>query len=124
MGNGVSATKGNAAVTLRRPSKYRAIKTTVDGITFASKKEARRYGELKLMEFGRLISHLVLQPKFNIRIDGVDICRYVGDFQYWANNDTVIVEDVKGMRKGAAYEMFKLKKRLVKAIYGIEVVEV
>ena len=42
----------------RKPGKYGNKKTVVDGITFASKKEARRYGELILLQKGGLISRL------------------------------------------------------------------
>jgi len=51
--------------------KYKNIKTTVDGITFDSAKEARRYGELKMLERSRLISGLQLQPSFDIVINDV-----------------------------------------------------
>ena len=47
-------------------SKYGAIRTTVDGVTFASKAEARRYAELKLLEQAGEIKGLELQPKFDI----------------------------------------------------------
>ena len=46
------------------PSKYRAVKTTIDGVVFDSKKEAARYVELKLCEKYGYISNLELQPKY------------------------------------------------------------
>ena len=57
-------------------SKYNSRKTTVDGFTFDSKKEAKRYLELKQMEKDGLIHKLQLQvpfeliPPFEIEIDG------------------------------------------------------
>lgn len=45
-------------------NKYHNIKTVVDGITFDSKKEARRYQEIKLMERAGIISGFIRQPKF------------------------------------------------------------
>ena len=57
-------------------SKYNSRKTTVDGFTFDSKKEAKRYLELKQMEKDGLIHNLQLQvpfeliPPFEIEIDG------------------------------------------------------
>ena len=57
-------------------SKYNSRKTTVDGFTFDSKKEAKRYLELKQMEKDGLINDLQLQvpfvliPPFEIEIDG------------------------------------------------------
>ena len=46
--------------------KYNAIPTTVDGIRFASKREARRYLELKLLQKAGHISDLELQPRFRL----------------------------------------------------------
>ena len=63
--------------------KYRAVKTTVDGITFDSKKEAKRYTELKLLEKSGMITHLELQPTYQITVNGVDICKYKADFRYF-----------------------------------------
>jgi hypothetical protein len=51
-------------------SKYRAKRCEVDGVTFHSQKEARRYSELKMMEKAGKIEQLELQPKFAIEING------------------------------------------------------
>ena len=51
-------------------NKYKAVKTTIDGITFDSKREAKRYTELKLLEKSGMITHLELQPKYDIIING------------------------------------------------------
>src|SRR5690606_369436 len=53
----------------RKPSKYRNVRTTVDGITFDSKREAERYGELKTMEAAGVISDLELQPRFPLTVN-------------------------------------------------------
>ena len=100
-------------------SKYRAIKTTVDGIIFASKKEAGRYSELKLLERAGLIRDLRLQPVFPIVYNSVKICKYVGDFSYFEGN-RFVVEDTKGFRT----PVYRLKLRLMAAFYpGITVME-
>jgi hypothetical protein len=107
----------------KKPPKYHNEPTTVDGIRFASKKEANRYGELKLMERAGEIEGLKLQPRFVISIDGEDICTFVADFSYMSLQIVParqIVEDVKGVRT----PVFKLKKKLMLAVLGIEVVEV
>jgi hypothetical protein len=106
-------------------TKYGAIRTEVDGITFASKAEARRYAELKLMERAGAIKDLTLQPRYPIVVEGVPICTYVADFFYFAVRDDgrtwrPVIEDVKGVRT----PVFKLKAKLVKALYGITVQEV
>lgn len=100
-------------------NKYRNIPTTIDGVTFASKKEARRYEELKLMVRAKAITDLTLQPVFPIEIAGQKICKYIADFAY-AENGKQVVEDAKGVKT----DVYKLKKKLVKALHNIEIQEV
>lgn len=93
-------------------SKYGAVKTVVDGVTFASKAEARRYGELKLLASTKEITDLRLQPKFDL-VAGV---RYIADFSYYQGpkkNEHLVVEDVKGMET----RVFKLKLKLFRHFY-------
>jgi hypothetical protein len=62
--------------------------------------------------------------KYKIDINGIHICYYLADFVYVDRlMDKTIVEDVKGMKRGAAYQMFKLKAKLMKACYGIDILE-
>lgn len=80
-------------------TKFGAVKTVVDGITFASKKEARRYGELKMFERAGQISHLELQPRFPLRVNGHLVCTYVGDFAYFdLKASKRVIEDSKGFK--------------------------
>ena len=112
--------KKNRGKREKEMSKYRAVRTTVDSITFASKKEARRYGELRIMQMAKLISGLELQPRFPIALNEIHICDYVADFAYYdTKTGKRVIEDAKGMR----LPLFKLKKRLAEAAYGIVVVE-
>lgn len=106
-----------------RQHKYNAKKTTVDGITFDSKAEARRYGELKLLQRADEISHLKLQPEF-LLLPSVTLpsgkkqraIKYRADFSYVEDGRRVI-EDVKGMETAA----FKLKAKLFHYRYrGLE----
>jgi len=125
-------------------SKYKAVKTTIDGITFDSKREAKRYTELKLLEKSGMITHLELQPTYDITINGAKICKYKADFRYFTvrqeNNEQYynskgewqtptmtgdkegqIVEDVKGFKT----PIYRLKKKLVEACYpGTQIKEV
>jgi hypothetical protein len=111
---------------MTKPSKYKNIKTVVDGITFSSKAEAKRYGELKLLEKAGEISDLELQPRYALEMAGfetgeaVKVATYVADFSYFTKDGDFIVEDVKGFRT----EVFKLKKKMVKAQYGIDIQEI
>ena len=99
-------------------AKYHAVRTTVDGITFASKKEAARFVELRLMERAGEIGQLTLQPVWPLVVNGVKICNYIADFQYRTPVGR-IVEDVKGVKT----PVYKLKKKLMLAVYGIEIYE-
>jgi len=102
---------------MRKRGKYGAIKTNVDGITFASKAEAARYVELKALEAAGEINGLELQPKFACVIDGKKVCDYFADFAYFTRKKRVI-EDVKGIETA----VFRLKKKLVEALYpGVEI---
>ena len=99
-------------------NKYRAVKTIVDGITFDSKAEARRYGNLKILERAGTIDSLELQPRYDLVVNGSKCGFYKADFRY--NEDgRQVVEDVKGMKT----PVYNLKKKLIKAIYGIEIYE-
>jgi len=102
----------------RRKSKYGAVKTEVDGIVFDSKKEARRYLELKTMEKAGVISALELQPSFDLVVNGVKIGKYKGDFRYVVNG-TYVVEDCKGMKT----PVYRLKKKLMLALHSITILE-
>lgn len=104
-----------------------AVKTVVDGVTFPSKAEARRYGQLKLLERAGVIAELELHPKYELApavvLDGKRHRArfYIADFRYreTATGETV-VEDVKGRR----LDVYTLKRHLVRHIHGIEVKEI
>lgn len=96
-------------------NKYLNKKTEVDGIKFDSRKEATRYGYLKI---DPEVSDLQLQVSFPITINGILICRYVADFVYFRSG-VQVVEDVKGVRTA----VFILKKKLMKAVHNIDIKE-
>lgn len=99
-------------------AKFGNIRTTIDGIDFASKAEAKRYQELRLLERAGEIRELELQPRYEITINGHKICTYVGDFYYVGKTGTPTTEDVKGM----ATPLFKVKAKLFRALYGRDIV--
>lgn len=99
-------------------SKYGAVKTSADGHTFDSKKEANRYLELKLLEKQGLIKQLQLQPKFVLQESfkykdkTIKQIVYYADFKYYdMKEDQTIVEDVKSeiTKKDKVYS---IKKKL------------
>ena len=102
----------------KSPSKYGAIKTVVDGIKFDSKKEARRYVELKLLEKNGFVWDLELQKSFDLHVNGIKVCKYVCDFFYFYNDEGKVrrvVEDCKGVKT----PIFNLKSKMMKAEYDI-----
>lgn len=109
-------------------NKFNAVKTTVDGITFDSKKEAERYCELMMLLRAGKIKNLRLQQDFTLQEaytapDGERIraIRYAADFTYECDGE-LVVEDVKSRAtKTRAYEM---KRKMLREKYGIKVVEV
>ena len=103
-----------------RVNKFGAVKTTIDGITFASKREGKYYADLKLMERAGEIHALELQPRFKCTVNGVKVCSYVADFAFREKDGRYRVWDVKGVET----PVFKLKKKLMKAVYPHITVEI
>lgn len=101
--------------TTQTKSKYKNVKTELDGVTYDSKKEARRAAELNLMLKSGEISTLARQVRFRLA-KGIE---YVADFVYVTKNGERVIEDVKGIRT----DVYKLKKKFMKEIYGIEILE-
>ncbi|MFH1739139.1 MAG: DUF1064 domain-containing protein [bacterium] len=97
------------AADIRKPHKYGACATVIDGIRFASKREAERYAELKLLERMNIIQDLFIQPRFRMPPGFA----YVADFQYTDANGQSIVEDVKGVET----PVFKLKRKCLEYFY-------
>ena len=108
--------------------KYHNEQTEIDGIKFASRHEATRYVELKYMERAHLITDLQLQWVFTLigeqrDKDGKILERpvkYVADFVYKDQTGKTVVEDAKGMRT----DVYKIKRKLMLLIYGIQIIEV
>ena len=98
-------------------NKYHNIKTTVDGITFDSKAEARYYNIYKLCQDGGTLFNLRMQVPYVFKIDGKKIFTYKADFQYTDKEGKEHVIDVKGVET----PVFRLKKKLIEAQYGIEI---
>lgn len=117
--------------------KYRNKKVTVNGIEFDSKKEAKRYSELLLLEKVKAITNLQMQVKYVLipaqrepdiigKRGGVKKgkviekeCSYVADFVYEKNGET-IVEDTKGFRT----KDYILKRKMMLYLHGIRIKEI
>jgi len=120
-------------------SKYHAEKVQIDGETFDSRREARRWTDLRLLERAGEIRDLRRQVKYILiptqreapiitktgkekpgRVIEKE-CSYYADFVYTdARTGEQIVEDVKGVRTDA----YILKRKLMLYVYGIRITEV
>ena len=105
----------------RSRSKYGNKKTTIHGITFDSKWESERYLYLKSLEKAGRIKDLELQPRYNILVNDQKICAYVADFKYNKENADGIWEHIVEDAKGVETPEFKLKKKLMNAVFDIEI---
>lgn len=130
----MTAARARARTWSPKANKFSAIKTTVDGIRFDSKREAERYQELVLLQRGGVISDLELQPAFKLEIDGRPVLirsdgypngrqvTYRADFAY-----TVVAtgERCTEDSKGFPTPEYKLKRAVVEAMHpGLRIVEV
>ena len=102
-----------------KPSKYKNIKTSINGTSFDSKGEAQRYGALLLMQKDGIIKDLKRQVKHPIVINNQKICTLIVDYVYTdIKTGNVILEDFKGMKETP---IFRIKAKLVKAVYGLDI---
>lgn len=101
-----------------KASKYRNQKTSVDDIVFDSKKEALRWKSLQLLARVGSVKDLKRQVSFELIVNRKKICVYKADFTY-RENGNFVVEDVKGVKT----DVYKLKKKLMFAIYGVTIKE-
>ena len=122
----------------RKKRKYHNEPTVSHGITFDSKKEARRYEELLLMLKAGTIRRLKLQVDFTLQEayttpegERVHAMRYRADFAYErpTRPDAAgvvywipVVEDVKS--NATATDKYKIKKKLMLEKFNITVKEV
>lgn len=97
----------------------------IDGITFDSKRESKRYSELKLLERGKAISNLQLQVPYVLipaqkgGLRNELALKYIADFVYWDNElNKQIIADVKGMKT----PIYVAKRKMMKQL-GYEITE-
>ena len=116
----ITADEYNAMQAKKKANKYRNKPVVIDGITFHSTAEGNRYVELKRLQDAGEIRLLTLQPRAVLEVNGVKVGTYVGDFKYLdPATGQFVIEDVKGVKT----PVYRLKKKLVKALYGIEIKE-
>lgn len=123
------------------------IKDPATGYVFDSRAEFCRWCELRILERAGRISGLRRQVKYELipsqREESTEVykagpqkglpkpgaviekaCFYVADFEYYDADGKLVVEDTKGCKKGAAYDLFVVKRKLMLWVHGIKVKEV
>lgn len=122
----------------RSKNKYKNKKIAVDGQIFDSKKEARRFQHLRLLERSGAIKDLQTQVKFILiptqrepdtigvrggRKKGKLLERevaYIADFVYTTSDGIQVIEDTKGIRTAD----YIIKRKLMLYIHGIKIKEI
>ena len=101
-----------------------------DGIVFQSIAEMERYLYLRQLQRDKVISKLQYEPTFHCEVNGQWICSYSPDFSYIeVETGKLQIEDVKGFKRSEktgkllprVNREFGIKKRLMKAIFGLDV---
>jgi hypothetical protein len=101
-----------------KPSKYKSVRTHIDGILFHSKLESKRYMELKVLKATNHIEWFLMQVPISCG-GGVF---YRADFMIkWRTSllvePRITFEDCKGVDTPASIN----KRKQVKALWGIDV---
>lgn len=108
-----------AGVKVSRAHKYAANPRVIDNIRFDSEREAKRYGDLKILIKAKEIVDLIVHPRYPIVWPGTEnrICFVELDFAYVDKRGVRHYEDVKGCMTALS----NLKRKLVEAAHGIKV---
>ena len=102
-----------------KTTKYRNIKTVIDGITFDSRKEANYYNTLKLLKRSGNVINIEFQPEFPYVVNcyhPTDLTaptftknyKYIADFRVTYSDGSVQIIDVKGVKTAE----FKRKQKI------------
>lgn len=105
----------------RPQAKHKNRKVVVDGLTFDSAKEARRWRMLATLESDGEIRLLQRQVPIIAEINGISVFRFVADFTY-RNEIGIVVEDVKSEHT-RRLPVYRLKKKILKALLGLDILE-
>lgn len=101
-------------------SKYGNEKVVIDGITFDSKVEGKYWTHLRLRERAGEVYGIIRQKPFPIELGGMSICTLRVDFYFFDHTvNRMRAVDIKGGPSDTA--VFRLKAKLVKAMYGVDV---
>jgi hypothetical protein len=101
-------------------NKYHAIRTqNADGTWSDSKKEARIDSKIMLLKYDETVAAIERKIKYPLVVNGVNCGNYICDWTVYRKDGTREVYDAKGVKT----TVYKLKKKLVAAIYKIDIIE-
>lgn len=103
-----------------KQNKYGAVKCVYKGVEYASKVEKRFAEHLDLLKLAGMVIEWEPHVTFELWVNEVFICIYICDFKVTDREYRTKIYDTKG---GKATPGFKLKKKLMKAVLGIDVIE-
>ena len=113
---------------MARRNKYGAKEVVYNGIKFDSKKEKDYYAKLLILkrakQLDKRVVRIELQKRYDVHVNGIKVFFYKLDFKVTYADGRIECVDVKGCKKGCAYQLFSLKKKCVEAEYGIKIIEV
>lgn len=109
---------------MKTPNKYKAKKAIYKGESYHSTKEMKYAQTLDLLIKAGQVKKWERQIKFKITVNDEFITSYILDFKVEYTDGKIEYVDVKGMKSGVPYDLFKVKKRLMKAVLGIEIIEI
>lgn len=96
-------------------AKYGNRKTVIEGIEFHSNREAERWLVLRAMERDGLIRDLRRQIDIPLVVNGVKVCKFVCDFEYFdVAAGCIVHDDAKGFRTPE----YRIKAKLYAALFG------
>lgn len=115
---GYTSTTQEIRAVQKGKSKMGNVKVELDGYTFDSKKECRRYVELRMLQTIGEIKDLRLQVPYELNEGGSHSLKYVADFEY-IRNGVKVTEDAKGYKTVT----YKKKRKLMLSVHGITILE-
>lgn len=108
---------------IQASSKYKNIPIEYKGRRFDSKKEAEHAGFLDMLrkakEPSQCVKAIEYQYRIPIVVNGIQCAVYVADFYVLFQDGHKEIHEVKGFKT----DVYKIKKKLVEAIYGEKIIE-
>ena len=108
---------------VKNPNKFQAKRPVrADGLKFDSIKESRYYDSLCALQMAGQIAAIDIHPRWKIIINGIHVTTYTADFKLYYSTGEIEVIDVKSWITKRQND-YIIRKKLMKAIYGIDIVE-